>query len=110
MANYKVTLTSGKVVVMREMSVKLKNECITSAANALGKDASGPIFQARLQDEMMKTLLVSVNGKNPSGAEKEDLDQLFTMAEYTQLGKATGDIMGVDEEKKPKIELITASA
>lgn len=109
-AKYKVTLPGAKVVHLRQMTIKIKNQCIESAANALGKEASGPVFQNRLQDDMLKTLIFDVNGKVPSGAEREDLDNLFSMSEYAALSTALTEIMGIGEEKKSKIELVMQSA
>lgn len=106
---YKITLPSGKVVALREMSIKMKNQCVEAVALAI-PNAAPPVFQARLQDEMVKALLVNVNGKVPSGSEREDLDQLFTMKEYGSLGLALTEIVGEVAEKKPKIELVQTNS
>jgi len=105
---FKVTLDSEKVVVLREMTIKLKNQTVEAAALRVPEKVSPAVFQSCLQDEMLKCMIVSIDGKNPSGGEREDLDALLSFSEYQDLMQAMADTMGKDPEKKvkPKVEIV----
>jgi hypothetical protein len=60
-----------------------------------------------LQSEIIKMLIISVNGKILSGLEKDQLDQVFTYQEYGELQMGIKDILG--EVKKPQINLVKIS-
>lgn len=111
MAQFKVSLDSGKYVVLREFTVKLKNQAVEAAGLRTSSASSGKAFEATLQDEILKVLIVSVNGQSLKAAEREDLDTILTYSEYQQLMMAVGDVMGgMEQIKKPKIEMITSDS
>lgn len=104
---YKVTLDTGKTALVKDMTVKMKNQAVEAAGLRAGESASATAFSSMLQDEVLRLLLISVDGNVLSGVQKEDLDSVFTYVEYQQLMLCLKDIMGVSEvAKKPKIEIV----
>jgi hypothetical protein len=104
MSGFKVTLGSGKVVLFRKMK-------ISDHANAA--EAAGLKFQttagqqAETIKELVKQLLYKVDEKELTGLEKEDLDALFEMEEYSQLLEVVGKTTGLGEKKTaPKLEIV----
>ena len=104
----KVTLSYGKVVLIREMKVSDTEK----AAQMVAQKASGDsnMLQILMQKALLQILLVQVDGKALTGMEKEDIDSLFKMGEYTQLLKVIGKMYGEDEKgKEPLVEFANAS-
>lgn len=96
---YKFTLSSTKVIYLREPKI----EDTEVAAQIAGKKA-GQENQAHLmilvQKEMLKLLLVKVDDKELKLVDKEKLNDILTYKEYGQALKAmqkiTGDESGND--------------
>jgi hypothetical protein len=103
MAKVKVTLGTGKVVILKQLEVGDQEK----ALEALGSNVStNPILAgAKAQVELLKMLLVAVDGKELTGNEKEFLKNLFSVGEYSQLIEVIGK-MG-EAEGKPQVELLT---
>lgn len=81
--NHELELETGKKVVLRPMKIKdfhLATEM--AGAKAPGNQVA---TEAHMYSELLKALIVSVDGKTPKAAEKENLDGLFSFAEYNQL-------------------------
>lgn len=87
---YKVKMSSGKEVVLRQIKIK-DQELAAKAASRAGDDSKYGMAIA-MQKELVKILLVQVDGKALKAIEKEDLDSLFTYAEYMQLVEVLGKI------------------
>jgi hypothetical protein len=90
----KITLSTGKVVQLREMKIKYQN----LASKAVGTMAgdNNMLLASMMQQELLKILLVDINGQRPDPKSLEDLDGLFTFAEYSQIGKVVNQLMGGD--------------
>jgi len=97
---YELELDTGKKVVLSEFKIKHKNLAAKAASTAQGAE-----FDARMQDEILKIVLVSVDGKVLNGIEKEDLDSVFSYSEYNQVLLFIRDMVGVDA-KKPQIKVL----
>jgi hypothetical protein len=104
---YKVTLGTGREVILREMKIKHQE----LAAKAVGSKAGDNqmLFVTMMQKELLKILLVEVDGKAVTGIQLEDLDSLFTYQEYGQLSRVMGKIMG-DESDMGKFQIELASS
>lgn len=102
---HKVTLPSSKVVLLRDLKIKHQQ----LAARAVGSRFSdAPLAQnLALQDELLKILIVSVNGKEFRS--HEELDDHLTMAEYNQLQKVLGQLIGGGDSKAPLVEVMSSS-
>lgn len=99
----KVTLSTGKSVLLREPKIKDTDLAAQSAAPRSGGDVN--VLQYLAQKEMLKALIVAINDKAVSPKEVEDLDSIFSVKEYSQLLKVASKILGDDElGKEPTIE------
>jgi hypothetical protein len=101
----KVTLSSGKIVLLRE----LKISDTELAAQEVASRANGDqlLMQVFMQKALLKNLLLQVDGKTVDAVEREDLDSLFTAAEYGQLISVMNKLSGGDDAKKePGLEVV----
>jgi hypothetical protein len=93
----KVTLGTGKVVFLREPTV----DDMEKATQIAGKMAGQNVGQMGtiLQKELLKKALVQVGEKKLTAAEKEGVNNLFSLREYTQVMKVLRDLCGIDEQE-----------
>ena len=103
----KLTLSSGKVVILKEYKIRHGEE----AGMLAGSIAKNNAIHAGMliQKELVKMLVIQINGKNLALQDKEDLDKLFKPNEYKQVAKYVTDIMGDDDLGEPKMEIVTLS-
>jgi len=102
---YQLTLETGKKVVFRE--AKIKDETMaTQLAVAKAEGSNALQLGPHLIIEMVKLLLVSIDGKNLTSKEKESLDDLFSHREWQQVKSFISDLIGGDT-KAPKLEMIS---
>lgn len=104
MAKFKVTLDCGpkpKVVVIRKMLIADQR----TAARALGKGMNDAEMMLAMQDEIIKMIIISIDGKKLKGVEKENLDKILEYSEYMQLMEPVKEMMG--NVSAPKVEIIT---
>ena len=91
-AAFKFTLPTKKTILLREPRIKDNR----IAAKAVGLDANGNqmLSQVLVQEEMVKLLLLEVDGKKVTLNQKEDLDSLFTAVEFGFVVQAVNKIVG----------------
>lgn len=94
---HKVTLSSGKVVLIREPKIK-DQELATRAAATVVKSDSAFAYGMALQKELLKLLLVKVGDIQPTALQIEDLDSLLSYSEFMQCLKAVGKIAGLEDD------------
>jgi hypothetical protein len=99
---YKIVLSTGKEVLLRELQIGHQELAMRNAAQRAGDNPM--LLMAMTQKEMIKILLVQVNGKPVGAKEAEDLDGLFSFPEYLQVQQVVGKLQGADEKIQPKIE------
>lgn len=94
---YKFTLSSKKVIMLREP----KMEDSEGAIQVAGMKAGDNIAYLGLitQKEMFKKLLVQIDNKKLNMTEKENINALFTFKEWGQCLKALGKITGDEGEE-----------
>ena len=103
MSKVKVTLDTGKEIILRPLDIRTQRMAVQAASRAGGGD---PILTQYLtQEEIFKQLLCEVDGKAPTEAQKETLDDLFTVGEYAQAIMALDEMVG--KVGKPKLEAIS---
>jgi hypothetical protein len=91
---HKVTLGTGKVVILREPEI---NDQETSMALAAPKGKDSPFLLVTIaQKELLKLLILEIDGKRPSKIELEQLSKMFTLGEYNQLQAYLGKMSGGD--------------
>jgi hypothetical protein len=92
---YRVVLSSKKEVHVREPKIG----DLETAAQVAGKGAGDnqALLGIKLQKELLKSLLVQVDGKVITMTEKEQLDKIFSFKEYQQLLKVVGKITESDD-------------
>lgn len=102
----KVTLPTGKVVLLREMKISHTEMAAQEAAPRADGDAN--LMNVFMQKILIKNLLVSINDKPVSAIDREDMDNLFTMAEYTKLLEVVKKLTGGDDlGKLVKLEIVS---
>lgn len=99
---YKVTLSSGKVVFLREPKIADTELAVSIAGKVAGDNDA--LLNIKTQSEIVKILLVSVDGKELTMSEKESLDKIFTLAEFNQVKKILNKIVGSEEGNEPTME------
>ena len=100
---YKLTLLTDREVVIREMKIS-DYELAANLAGARVKSGNQAHMQIAMQSELVKLLLVSVEGKELSAVQKQSLDELLSVSEYSQLIKFTEQFVG--EAQAPKVEML----
>lgn len=91
---HKVVLSTGREVLLREM--KIKHQVLASKAIGNRAGDNQLLMATLMQCELLKLLIIEVDGKAPSSTEREDLDSLFSYPEFQQLQKVVGHLMGGD--------------
>jgi len=102
----KVTLSTGKVILLKEPTVD-DMEVAGQLAGKIAGDNQAQLGMA-LQKELLKRILVQINEKKLGLADKEGINSLFSLREYSQTMKVVKELTGMDEaEGKPQMEVVT---
>ncbi len=102
----KVTLSTGKVALLREMKIADQEVAAQEVSSRTNGDPN--LMGLFMQKALVKNLLVQIDGEEVPATKREDLDSLFTMPEYSQLLKVIKELMGGDDAGKlPAIEHAT---
>jgi len=103
---HKVTLSSKKVVLLRDIKIKHYELAMKAAGAKSGKNELLAGFTSSV--ELMKMLLVQIDGKDITKAQIENLDELFTAAEFRQLSKFIDKLQQSEgEDEDPKSEVVS---
>jgi hypothetical protein len=108
-SGYKVVLPSGKEVFLREFKIKHQEIAVQNIAKKAGDSALA--MGALMQSELLKLLIVSINGEAPKRIDLENLDNLFSFKEYNLLLKVLAQVMGDDGDDplaKCQIEVVSS--
>lgn len=102
----KVVLSSKKEVLLRD--VKIKHTELAAQAAAPRAQGDPNVLMILMQKELMKLLVCQVDGKPPTAGELEDMDEMFTLAEYAQLSSVVKKLTGGDDlGKLPTTEVVS---
>jgi hypothetical protein len=101
----KVTLSSGKIVLLKQMKIEFQELAAKAASPRAGGDAM--VLSVMMQKELLKLLIAQVDGKTLKGVEKERLDDVFSYQEYMQLMKVVQQLMGGDDEGNVQMEVVS---
>jgi hypothetical protein len=102
----KVVLGTGKEVLLREIKIKHQELAMRAVGSAAGDNST--LLAYLTQKEMLKMLIVQINGKDMKPAELEDLDELFSYAEFMQLAQVLGQLAGGSDMGKFQLELVSS--
>jgi hypothetical protein len=94
MQGTRVTLGTGKTVLLREMKIKHQELAATAAAPRAGDNPM--LLAVFMQKELVKILIYAVDDKPVKASDLERLDDLFTIKEYKQVLQAVQQMMGDD--------------
>jgi hypothetical protein len=100
---FKLTLKTGKVVILKDLQVGDQEQAAEAAR--LTQGMSSVVQAMKMQQELIKGLIVSINGKAPSALERESLKTILTIQEFGQIASFVGELTG--EGEKPTVEVIT---
>jgi len=95
---YKFTLTTGMEICLREPKIAHTRLASQVAGKKAGDNQAH--LSVLVQEEIVKQLLVKVNGSELRAMEKENLDGLFSLKEYNQVLKSV-QMIGGDEVGEP---------
>lgn len=102
---FKITLGTGRIVLIREPKIRDQEHALQVAS---GRAKNDTMVGVVAQKELLKTLLVELDGKPLKATEKEDLDALFNFREYMQLQKALAEITGGEDLGNFQREIVTS--
>jgi hypothetical protein len=99
----KVTLSTGRIVLLRPMKIKDQNLAISACKDAGDNNA---LLASRMQQELLKLLVVQIDGQAPDRRRLEDLDSYFEFSEYMELCQVMGKVMGAVDAGKSQTETV----
>jgi len=100
---HKVTLSSGKEVMLRDFKIKHQEMAMQNVAKKAGDSAL--LMGGLIQSELLRLLIVQIDGKSVKPMELENLDNMFSYQEYMQLLLVMRKLMGTEEEELGKFQL-----
>lgn len=92
----KVVLSGGKEVLLKEMKLKYQNLALQAIGNK-AKD-NQMLAGSLMMQELLKILILQVDGKAPKAAELESLDDLFSYKQLSQLQSVVGKLVGGEDD------------
>lgn len=98
----KVTLGSGKVVFLRELKIRHTKLAAQAAGKKAGENKA--LLAMEMQEELLRQLVVEVDGARVHQSQLISLDDLFSVAEYSQLLKVISTMSG-DDLGEPQISM-----
>lgn len=101
----KITLDTGRTVLFRPLQIKYYKVAAQAAAKQAGNNQT--LLSMHLQDELAKMLMVELNGKKLSMAEKESFESMFSPTEYRQIMMTLEELIG--DVERPKVEMVSYS-
>lgn len=111
---HKVILSSGKVVLFKEMEMKHEELATQIASGKAGENIT--MVGYYMQSELIKLLIAGFSKttdgkpKKMSAVELEDMSATFSYRDISQMRKVVGKLMGEDSAKELPIEMISFGA
>lgn len=104
----KVTLSSGKIVLLNEMKISTSEKAAEMVAQRAGDSQNLMIML--MPKALLQLLLYKVDDKDIGMNERNNMDSLFSVVEYNQLLKVVGKMNGGGEEKgEAQVEFLAGS-
>lgn len=92
----KVTLSSKKVVLLREPKISDQDLAVQAASRNVKSENTVGLAMG-MQKEMLKQLIVQIDDKQPRPSELESLDNWFSYGEYIELSSVINKIAGLGD-------------
>lgn len=103
---HKLTLTTNKVVLVRDPNIGDEEIALGIAADKSGNNQMKA--SAGMAKELVRLLLLKIDDKMLSEAEKENLDALLSYTEYSQVRSYVQKVMGLDDPlAQVKVEMVS---
>jgi len=102
----RVVLGSKKVVMLREPKIRDQEMAMQVAASKSKDNAF--LLATKSNAELLKILLLEVDGRPIARSECEQLDALFSLAEFNQLQQVVGQLSGGTDMGEFQIEHATS--
>lgn len=103
---HKITLSTGKVVLLREMKIKYQELAIKAVGNKAGDNQM--LFASMVQKELLKILIFQINESKVGDIELADLDKVFSFGEFSQVNRAVEKVVGGDGAGEFQTETVVA--
>jgi len=101
----KCTLSTNRVVILREFELRHQRAAVEVAGARANNNQA--LLGMLIQDEILKQLVVSIDGEKVSRPKLETIDRIFSAVEYRELMKVIEQMVG--EAATPKIEMVNSS-
>ncbi len=98
----RVTLKTGKIVVLRPLEVSHYDTAIEAACHRAGNNQNLLAYYS--QKEILKQIIVKVGDKELSAADRELVEKEFTPTEHAQILLVMKEMLG--EAEMPKVEMV----
>lgn len=103
---HKVTLSSGKVVLLKDLELSDEELASQLAAQRAGENTTS--YGYALLNELAKMLILKINDKEYKGASRSMAYKELSYQEFAQLRGVVGQLMGGKSEA-PKLEITSVS-
>ena len=102
---HKVTLSTGRVVLVDDLTVGKESLAMRVAASRpdIPKD-NAFLLALEAQAELLKMLIIEIDGKKPSKIELERIDKLFSYREYKELESVVVQLRGIEGNPQYQVE------
>ena len=102
---HELELSSGRIVLLRSLKVSHYKKAVEAASVRAGNNQT--MLAMHSQDEVLKFLLYSIDGKQLDAVQKEQIDTLFDPTEYRQIMIVIEEMVGKAE--RPKVKMVSIS-
>ena len=108
---FKLTFSGGvegdKVVVLREPQMSDVENAMKAVGNQAGENQN--LFGLLLAKELVKICVISVDGKDLKGVDREQINKHFSMGQIITIGSKLQEIMNSGgESEEVKLEILSS--
>lgn len=101
----KVTLSTGRVVILKELEMRDDENATLLAAKKAGD--SPLAFSIFMLTELTKILVLEIDGKKLTAQDKLQIDKTLSRQEFQEVRQVVGKLMG-DPSTLPTIEAVAS--
>lgn len=101
---HQITLSSGKVVLLREPRIEFQALAAQSIGGKAGEDKY--LWCILLNKEMVRLMIHSIDGEKVSAKDTLNLDNLLSYKEFAQVNSIVTKLTGGDDPLELKVEMV----